>query len=159
MSTIHAYTNDQRILDFAHKDLRRARAAAINIIPTSTGAAKVINNVIKLKGKLDGIAFRVPVPTVSVVDFFAVLEKETIAEEVNKAFESAAAKKPLKGILKYETAQLVSTDFIGESHSSIFDPALTLVNGNMVKVVSWYDNEWGYATRLAEFAEFVASKL
>lgn len=159
MSTIHAYTNDQRILDFAHKDLRRARAAAINIIPTSTGAAKVINRVVNIKGKLDGIAFRVPVATVSVVDFFAVLEKETTVEEVNKAFEVAAAKKPLKGILGYETAPLVSSDFIGENHSSIFDPALTMVNGNLVKVVSWYDNEWGYATRLAEFAEFIANKI
>jgi len=159
MSTIHAYTNDQRILDFSHKDLRRARAAAINIIPTSTGAAKVINRVIKIQGKLDGIAFRVPVPTVSVVDFFCALGKETTVEEVNAAFELAASKKPLKGILGYEKAPLVSTDFIGESHSSIFDPALTMVNGNLVKVVSWYDNEWGYATRLAEFAEFVAKKL
>jgi glyceraldehyde 3-phosphate dehydrogenase len=159
MTTIHAYTNDQKILDLAHSDLRRARAAAINIIPTSTGAAKVINRVISLKGKLDGIAFRVPVPTVSVVDFICNLEKETTVEEVNKAFETAAAKKPLKGILGYEKAPLVSTDFIGESHSSIFDPALTMVNGNLVKVVSWYDNEWGYATRLAEFCEFVAEKI
>jgi glyceraldehyde 3-phosphate dehydrogenase len=159
MTTVHAYTNDQKILDVAHKDLRRARAAAINIIPTSTGAAKVINSVIKLKGKLDGIAFRVPVATVSVVDFFAVLEKETTVEEVNKAFQAAAAKKPLKGILSYETMPLVSSDFIGNTHSSIFDPALTMVNGNLVKVVSWYDNEWGYATRLAEFAEFVANKI
>jgi len=159
MSTIHAYTNDQRILDFSHKDVRRARAAAINIIPTSTGAAKVINRVVPLRGKLDGIAFRVPVPTVSVVDFFCTLEKETTVEEVNSAFELASLKKPLKGILGYEKAPLVSSDFIGESHSSIFDPALTMVNGNMVKVVSWYDNEWGYATRLVEFCEFIASKI
>lgn len=159
MSTIHAYTNDQKILDFPHKDLRRARCAGINIIPTSTGAAKVINRVIPLKGKLDGIAFRVPVPTVSVVDFICILDKETTAEEINAAFELAASKKPLKGILGYEKAPLVSSDFIGESHSSIFDPALTMVNGNLVKVVSWYDNEWGYATRLAEFAEFVAKKI
>jgi len=159
MSTIHAYTNDQKILDVAHKDLRRARAAGINIIPTSTGAAKVINRVVNVKGKLDGIAFRVPVATVSVVDFFAVLGKETTVEEVNKAFETAASKKPLKGILDYETAPLVSSDFISNTHSSILDSSLTMVNGNLVKVVAWYDNEWGYATRLAEFAEFVANKI
>ena len=159
MTTIHAYTNDQKILDVAHSDLRRARAAAMNIIPTSTGAAKVINRVIPLKGKLDGIAFRVPVPTVSVVDFICNLEKETTVEEINKAFEAAAAKKPLKGILGYEKAPLVSSDFIGESHSSIFDPALTMANGNLVKVVAWYDNEWGYSTRLAEFCEFVSEKI
>jgi len=159
MSTIHAYTNDQKILDVAHKDLRRARGAAMNIIPTSTGAAKVINRVVSIKGKLDGIAFRVPVPTVSVVDFFGQLEKEVTAEEVNKAFETAAAKKPLKGILGYETAPLVSSDFIKSSHSSTIDAGLTMANGNLVKVVSWYDNEWGYATRLAEFCSFVAGKL
>ena len=159
MSTIHAYTNDQKILDFPHKDLRRARCAATNIIPTSTGAAKVINRVVSIKGKLDGIAFRVPVPTVSVVDFIGVLETETAVEAVNKAFEAAAAKKPLKGILGYETAPLVSSDFIGETHSSIIDAGLTMVNGNLCKVVSWYDNEWGYSTRFAEFASFVGSKL
>lgn len=160
MTTVHAYTNDQKILDLPHKDLRRARAAAMNIIPTSTGAAKTIGKVIPaVKGKLDGISLRVPVPTVSIVDFICELERETTIAEVNSIFEKAAAKKPFKGILGYETAPLVSSDFIGNTHSSVFDPALTMVNRNMVKVVAWYDNEWGYATRLAEFAEFVAQKL
>lgn len=160
MTTVHAYTNDQKILDLPHKDLRRARAAGVNIIPTSTGAAKTIGKVIpEVKGKLDGISLRVPVPTVSVVDFICELEKETTVAEVNSAFEKAVAKKPFKGILGYEVQPLVSSDFIGNSHSSIFDPALTMVNKNMVKVVAWYDNEWGYATRLTEFAEFVGNKI
>lgn len=160
MSTIHAYTNDQRILDFAHKDLRRTRAAALNIIPTTTGAAKAIGKVIpSLKGKIDGIALRVPVPTTSVVDLFCVIKKETTAEEVNAALEKATVQGPLKGIMAYEKEPLVSSDFIGCQYSSIVDAALTMANGNIVKVVSWYDNEWGYATRLAEFAAFIANKI
>jgi len=160
MTTVHAYTNDQKILDLPHKDLRRARAASMNIIPTSTGAAKTIGKVIPaVKGKLDGISLRVPVPTVSVVDFICELEKETTVDEINSIFKIAAGKKPFKGILGYESAPLVSSDFIGNTHSSIFDPALTMVNKNLVKVVAWYDNEWGYAARLAEFCSFVAGKL
>lgn len=160
MSTIHAYTNDQRILDFAHKDLRRTRAAALNIIPTTTGAAKTIGKVIpELKGKLDGIALRVPTPTVSVVDLVCTVEKETNVEEVNAALEAASKKAPLKGILAYETEPLVSTDFIANPYSSIVDSSLTMVSGNLIKIVSWYDNEWGYATRLSEFARYVGGKL
>lgn len=160
MTTVHAYTNDQKILDVAHKDLRRARAAAANIIPTSTGAAKTIGKVIpQLKGKLDGIALRVPVLTGSMVDLVCELEKPTTIAEINTTLEKAAAKKPLKGILAYETAPLVSSDFIGNSHSSIVDAGLTMANGNLVKVAAWYDNEWGYSCRLTEFAEFIAGKL
>ncbi len=160
MTTVHAYTNDQKILDLPHNDLRRARAAGINIIPTSTGAAKTICKVIpEVKGKLDGIALRVPVPTVSVVDLVCELEKNATVMEINEAFEKAAAKKPLKGILGYEAKPLVSSDFIGSTFSSILDPALTMANGNMAKVVSWYDNEWGYATRLTEFSEFVGNRI
>jgi len=160
MTTVHAYTNDQKILDLPHKDLRRARAAGINIIPTSTGAAKTIGKVIpELKGKLDGIALRVPVPTGSIVDLVCEVGRETTVEEVNSALEKAAAKKPLKGIMSFEVAPLVSSDFIGSGYSSIVDSKLTMVNGNMVKVAAWYDNEWGYSTRLAEFAEFVGNKI
>lgn len=160
MTTVHAYTNDQKILDLPHKDLRRARAAGLNIIPTSTGAAKTIGKVIpELKGKLDGIAFRVPVPTGSVVDLVCELEREVTSAEVNSAFELATKKKPLKGIMAYENAPLVSSDFIASGYSSTVDAALTMANGNLIKVVAWYDNEWGYSTRLAEFAEFVAQKL
>ncbi|MCU0653197.1 MAG: type I glyceraldehyde-3-phosphate dehydrogenase [Candidatus Pacebacteria bacterium] len=159
MTTVHAYTNDQKILDVAHKDLRRARSAGTNIIPTSTGAAKTIGKVIpELKGKLDGIALRVPVSTVSVVDLFCVLGRETSALEVNEALEKATLKKPLKGIMAFEKLPLVSTDFIGSTYSSIVDAGLTMANGNVAKVVAWYDNEWGYSTRLAEFAEYVAEK-
>jgi len=160
MTTIHAYTNDQKILDVAHKDLRRARAAGMNIIPTSTGAAKTIGKVIPdLVGKLDGIALRVPVPTVSVVDLFCELGRETTVAELNSVLEKASQKKPLKGIMGYETVPLVSSDFIASNYSSIVDAGLTMVNGNIAKVVSWYDNEWGYSTRLAEFAGFVADKI
>jgi len=156
MSTIHSYTNDQRILDLSHKDLRRARAAALNIIPTTTGAAKAIGNVIpELKGKLDGIAFRVPTPTVSVLDLICEVEKKTTAEEVNFILKKASQSEKLKGILGVEDAQLVSSDYIGNSFSSIVDSSLTMANDNLVKIVSWYDNEWAYACRLAEFAEFV----
>jgi glyceraldehyde 3-phosphate dehydrogenase len=160
MTTVHAYTNDQKILDLPHKDLRRSRAAGINIIPTSTGAAKTIGKVIpELKGKLDGIALRVPVPTGSVVDLVCELGRETTVAEVNSALELATKKKPLKGIMAYEIAPLVSSDYIGSGYSSIIDAGLTMANGNMVKVVAWYDNEWGYSTRLAEFAEFVGNKI
>ena len=160
MITVHAYTNDQKILDLPHKDLRRSRAAGLNIIPTSTGAAKTIGKVIpELKGKLDGIALRVPVPTGSIVDLICELERETTVEEVNAALEKASQKKPLKGIMAFEPAPLVSSDYIGSGYSSIVDAGLTMANGNLVKVGAWYDNEWGYSTRLAEFAEFVGNKI
>ncbi len=160
MSTIHSYTNDQRILDISHKDLRRARAAALNIIPTTTGAAKAIGKVIpELKGKFDGIAFRVPTPTVSVLDLICEVKKKTTAEEVNYVFKKASQEKELKGILGIEDALLVSSDYIGNSFSAIVDAPSTMVIDNLVKVVAWYDNEWGYACRLAEFAEYVGRKL
>lgn len=160
MSTIHSYTNDQRILDLEHKDLRRSRAAALNIIPTTTGAAKAIGKVIpELKGKLDGIAFRVPTPTVSVLDLICQVEKKTSAEEVNYTFKKTSQKKELKGILGIEDAQLVSSDYIGNSFSAIVDASLTMAADNLVKVVAWYDNEYAFACRLAEFAEYVGKKL
>jgi glyceraldehyde 3-phosphate dehydrogenase len=160
MSTIHSYTNDQRILDLAHKDLRRARAAALNIIPTTTGAARAIGNVIpELKGKLDGIAFRVPTPTVSVLDLICEVKKKTTKEEVNFVLKKASQTERLKGILGVEDAPLVSSDFIGNSYSAIVDAPSTMVIDNLVKVVAWYDNEWAYACRLAEFAEYVGKKI
>ncbi|MGC8777134.1 MAG: type I glyceraldehyde-3-phosphate dehydrogenase [Candidatus Caldatribacteriaceae bacterium] len=155
MTTIHAYTNDQVILDFPHKDLRRARAAAMSMIPTSTGAASAIGEVIpELKGKLDGIAIRVPTPDVSIVDFAAVVEKETTKEEVNAALKKAAEGE-MKGILAYCEAPLVSMDFLHDAHSSIVDAQLTNVKGNLVKVFSWYDNEWGYSCRVVDLAKYV----
>jgi len=159
MTTVHAYTNDQRILDLPHKDLRRARAAAINIIPTTTGAAKAVALVIpELEGKFDGMAMRVPVSTVSVVDFVALVEKETTTEELLDAFR-AAANGPMKGILGVSEEPLVSSDFKGDERSSIVDALSTKVyGGNMVKVVSWYDNEWGYSTRVANLAKYMADK-
>jgi glyceraldehyde 3-phosphate dehydrogenase len=159
LTTIHAYTNDQRLQDMYHKDLRRARAAAMNIVPTTTGAARAVALVIpEIKGKLDGVAFRVPVPTVSLCDFVADLNKQVTADQVNKAFETAANGK-LKGILEYCDTPLVSIDFKGNQHSSIFDALSTMVlAGNMVKVLAWYDNEWGYSCRLADLTAFVASK-
>ena len=160
MSTIHSYTNDQRILDISHKDLRRARAAALNIIPTTTGAAKAIGNVLpELKGKLDGLAFRVPTPTVSVLDLICEVEKPTTAEEVNYVFKKASQKKEFNGILGIEDALLVSSDYIRNSFSAIVDANLTMASGNLVKIVAWYDNEWAYACRLAEFTEFVGKKI
>jgi glyceraldehyde 3-phosphate dehydrogenase len=160
MSTIHAYTNDQKILDLPHKDLRRTRAAALNIIPTTTGAAKAIGNIIpELRGKLDGIAFRIPVPVVSLLDFVCEVEKPTTAEEVNYVLRKASAQENLRGILGIEDALLVSTDYIGNSYSAIIDAELTAVKNNLVKIVAWYDNEWAYACRLAEFAEFVGKKI
>jgi len=150
MTTIHAYTNDQRILDFPHKDLRRARAAASNIIPTSTGAARAIGLVIPvLKGKLDGIAMRVPVIDGSVVDLVALLGKEASADEINTAVKKAADG-PLSGILEYTEDPIVSSDIIGNPHSSVFDAKTTMTMGNMCKVVSWYDNEWGFSNRLVD---------
>ncbi len=160
MTTIHSYTNDQSILDLPHKDLRRARAAALNIIPTTTGAAVAIGRVIpELRGKLDGIAFRVPTPTVSVLDLICEIEKPATVEEVNYTFKKASQKKELKGILGIEDAPLVSSDYIGNSFSAIVDASLTMAIDNLVKVVAWYDNEWAYACRLAEFAEYVGKKL
>jgi len=159
MTTIHSYTNDQCILDLSHKDLRRARAAALNIIPTTTGAARAIGKVIpELKGKLDGIAFRVPTPTVSVLDLICEVKKKTVAEEVNYTFKKASQKKEFQGILGIEDALLVSSDYIGNSFSAIVDAPLTMAIDNLVKVAAWYDNEWGYACRLAEFAEYVGEE-
>jgi len=160
MTTIHSYTNDQRILDLPHRDLRRARAAALNIIPTTTGAAKAISRVIpELKGKLDGIALRVPTPTVSILDLICEVEKKTTVEEVNYIFKKTSQKKELKGILGIEDVPLVSSDYKGNSFSAIVDAPLTMVQENLVKVVAWYDNEWAYACRLAEFTEFVGKRL
>ena len=160
MTTCHAYTNDQRILDLPHKDLRRARAADLNIIPTSTGAAKGIGRVIpELEGKLDGIALRVPIPTVSIIDLICEVEKKTSAEEVNFIFKKASQRKELKGILGIEDAPLVSSDYIGNTFSAIVDAPLTMVSENLVKVLAWYDNEYAYACRLAEFASFIGKKL
>jgi glyceraldehyde 3-phosphate dehydrogenase len=160
MTTIHSYTNDQKILDLPHKDLRRARAAGLNIIPTSTGAAKAIGKMIpELDGKLDGIAMRVPTPTVSALDLIVEVEKPTTAEEVNSAFKKAAKADNFKGILKAEEKELVSMDFKGDSYSSIVDLKETMVKENLVKVLGWYDNEFGYACRLAEFCEFVGKKM
>jgi glyceraldehyde 3-phosphate dehydrogenase len=159
MTTIHSYTNDQNVLDFPHKDLRRARAAAINMIPTSTGAAKAIGLVLpQLKGKLDGYAMRVPTPNVSVVDFVCVTEKDTTTAEVN-AMLKAGAEGPMKGILGYTTDPVVSTDMMKNSNSSIVDSDLTKVmGGNLVKVVTWYDNEWGYSCRVIDLCAFLAKK-
>jgi glyceraldehyde 3-phosphate dehydrogenase len=159
MTTIHAYTNDQVILDFPHKDLRRARAAATNMIPTTTGAAKAIGLVLpELKGKLDGYAMRVPVPTGSATDLTAVLNKAATKEEIN-AVVKAAAEGPLKGILSYTEDPIVSSDIVTDPSSCIFDAGLTNVIGNTVKVVGWYDNEWGYSNRLVDLTKYVGSKL
>jgi glyceraldehyde 3-phosphate dehydrogenase len=159
MTTIHSYTNDQNVLDFPHKDLRRARAAAINMIPTSTGAAKAIGLVLpELKGKLDGFAMRVPTPDVSIVDLVATVEKPTTTAEVNAVLK-AAAEGPLKGILAYTEDPVVSTDMLRNPNSSIIDADLTKVlGGTLVKVLSWYDNEWGYSCRVVDLAKFMADK-
>ena len=160
MTTIHSYTNDQVTLDFPHKDLRRARAAALSMIPTSTGAAKAIYLAIpELKGKLDGFAMRVPTPNVSVVDLVVEVEKPTSVEEVNADLKAASEKGRLKGYLGYTDEELVSSDFKGDPHSSIVDSKLTrVINGNMVKVVAWYDNEWGYSCRVRDLIHYMASK-
>jgi glyceraldehyde-3-phosphate dehydrogenase (NAD(P)) len=159
MTTTHSYTGDQRLLDASHRDLRRARAAAINIVPTSTGAAKAVALVLpNLKGKLNGVALRVPTPNVSMVDFVVQTEKRTIAEEVNQAIKDAS-EGSLKGILGYSELELVSSDYQGTNESSIVDANLTIVMGNdMVKVMAWYDNEWGYSQRVLDLAELVAAK-
>jgi len=159
MTTTHSYTGDQRLLDASHRDLRRARAAAINIVPTSTGAAKAVALVIpELRGKLNGVALRVPTPNVSMVDFVVQVEKRTITEEVNQALKDAA-EGPLKGILDYSELELVSSDYQGHDASSIVDANLTFVLGNdLVKVMAWYDNEWGYSQRVLDLAELVAEK-
>jgi len=159
MTTIHAYTNDQKILDQQHKDLRRARSAAMSMIPTSTGAAKAISLVLpELKGKLHGFAVRVPTPTVSLVDLVVELGKEATAEQINTAMK-AAAEGPMKGILAYCDEELVSVDFKGNPASSIFDSLSTMsIGGNLVKVITWYDNEWGYSCRLGDLAAFIAKK-
>lgn len=156
MTTVHAYTNDQRIIDFIHKDLRRARAAAMNIIPTTTGAAKAIGEVIPaLKGKMDGLALRVPVPNGSITDLVAILSKDVTVEAVNAAMKKAAAGE-LKGILEYCEDPIVSTDIIGNTHSSIFDSALTYtIDKRMIKTVSWYDNEWGFSNRMVDLVEMI----
>ncbi|NOY37835.1 MAG: type I glyceraldehyde-3-phosphate dehydrogenase [Chlorobi bacterium] len=153
MTTIHSYTNDQRILDFPHSDLRRARSAAVSQIPTTTGAAKAIGKVIpELNGKMDGLAIRVPTPTGSLVDLVAYVEKPATKDEVNAAMK-AAAEGPMKGVLEYNVDPIVSVDIIHNPHSSIFDALTTMVKGNMIKVLSWYDNEWGYSARVVDLIE------
>lgn len=156
MTTVHAYTNDQRILDLPHKDLRRARAAAVSLIPTTTGAAKAVSLVLpELKGKVDGMAMRAPVPDGSVVDLVAVLGKEVTKEEVNAAFAKYADTGDMKGILKYTEDPIVSIDIVGDPYSSVFDSQATMAHGNVVKVLSWYDNEWGYSNRLVDLMQRV----
>ena len=155
MTTTHAYTNDQHVLDLPHSDLRRARAAAVNVIPTSTGAAKAIGLVIpEMKGRLDGISMRVPVSDGSATDLVALIGRETTKDEVNEVFREAAESMP--GILAYIDDPIVSSDIVGDSHSSVFDSGLTMANGNLVKVVSWYDNEWGYSCRVVDLINKVA---
>jgi len=154
MTTVHSYTNDQRILDFPHSDLRRARAAAVSVIPTSTGAASAIGLVIpELKGRLDGVALRVPTPVGSVVDLVVNLEKDVSVEEVNAAFKAASESSRMKGILQYCEDPIVSVDIIGNTHSSIFDSLATMKLGKMIKIFAWYDNEWGYSTRLLDLVK------
>ncbi len=158
MTTIHAYTQDQNLQDAPHKDLRRARAAALNIVPTSTGAAKAIGLVLpQLKGKLDGYALRVPVPTGSATDLTVTLGRETTVEEVNAAYEAAASSGPMSDYLSYSTAPLVSSDIVTDPASCIFDSGLTKVNGDQVKVVGWYDNEWGYSNRLKDLIVYISA--
>jgi glyceraldehyde 3-phosphate dehydrogenase (phosphorylating) len=159
MTTIHSYTNDQQLLDLPHKDLRRARAAALSMIPTTTGAAAAVGEVLpELKGRLDGFAMRVPTPNVSCVDLAAILDKKTTAEEVNAAFKEAA-NGAMKGFLAYTTDELVSIDFKGNPSSSTIDAAYTKVmDGDFVKVLSWYDNEWGYSCRVRDLIKYIASK-
>jgi len=159
MTTIHAYTGDQQLVDGPHSDLRRARGAAINIIPTGTGAARATSLVLQsMKGKLDGTSFRVPVPTGSVTDFTTNLKKAASVEQINAAFKTAASKGDLKGILKYTEDPIVSSDVIKDPHSSVFDAGMTMAQGKLVKVCSWYDNEWGYSNRLVDLVAYVAKK-
>jgi glyceraldehyde 3-phosphate dehydrogenase len=159
MTTIHSYTNDQVVLDTVHKDIRRARAAGLNILPTTTGAAKLVGNLVKgLEGRIHGLAFRVPTPTVSVIDFVCTVEKEVTVEQVNAAMKKAAAGS-LKGIMEFCEEELVSMDFKGNFHSSIIDgPGTMVIGGNMVKILAWYDNEWGYSCRLGDLVLYIASK-
>src|SRR5262245_51592044 len=160
MTTIHAYTNDQRVLDLPHQDLRRARAAAINLIPTSTGAARAIGLVLPdLKGKVDGMSMRAPVPDGSVVDLVVRVGRDTSVDEVNGVFRELADTGPLEGILRYTDEPIVSSDIVGSSYSCIFDSELTMVSGALVKVFGWYDNEWGYSCRLSDFVERMVQKL
>ncbi|HEV2754669.1 MAG TPA: type I glyceraldehyde-3-phosphate dehydrogenase [Actinomycetota bacterium] len=160
MTTCHAYTNDQNTLDLARDDLRRARAAAVNIIPTTTGAAKAASLAMpELKGRLDGLALRVPVPDGSITDIVAVVNGEPSKDDVNNAYREAAGSAAMKGILEYTEDAIVSSDIVGNPHSCIIDGASTMVNGNMVKVLGWYDNEWGYSNRLVDLTALVASKL
>jgi len=157
MTTVHSYTSDQRILDFPHSDLRRARAAAVNIIPTTTGAAIATSKVIpELKGKIDGMAMRVPTPNGSLVDITIVVDKKTSIEEIN-AMMKEAAETSLKGILEYSDGYLVSSDIVGNPHSSIFDSKCTMVNGNLIKILSWYDNEWGYSNRVVDLLKYMVN--
>jgi glyceraldehyde 3-phosphate dehydrogenase len=160
MVTVHSYTNDQQVLDLPHKDLRRARAAALSIIPTTTGAAKATSLVLpELKGKIDGISIRVPTPDVSLTDLAVVVEKPVTVEAINAAFKAAAAG-PMKGILAYTEEELVSSDYIGNPHSCIFDSKTTnVVDGTLLKVSGWYDNEWGYACRCVDLLRYVAARL
>jgi len=156
MTTIHAYTNDQRILDLPHKDLRRARAAALSAIPTSTGAASAIGLVIpELNGKLDGLAVRIPIPVGSIVDLTVKVEKDFSVEDVNSAFKKASKEPEFKGVLRYCEDPIVSADIIGDSHSTIFDALSTFKQDNLIKVLSWYDNEWGYSSRLYDVINFI----
>jgi glyceraldehyde 3-phosphate dehydrogenase len=160
LTTIHAYTNDQNLLDLQHKDLRRARASAINIVPSSTGAAKATSLAIpELKGKLDGISMRVPVPDGSVSDLVCILNREVSVDEINSAFEKAAGEGPLKGYLRYTEDPIVSSDIVGDPHSCIVDGLSTMAIGNLVKVFGWYDNEWGYSNRLVDLVKLIGSKL
>jgi glyceraldehyde 3-phosphate dehydrogenase len=156
MTTIHSYTNDQRLLDLPHKDLRRARAAALSIIPTTTGAARTVGKVIpELKGRLDGFSLRVPTPDASITDFVAILKKPATREQVNSAMKAAAGG-PMKGILQYSEEELVSADIIGNDHSCIFDSKLTMAQGSTVKVFGWYDNEWGFSCRVVDLLKKIA---
>ncbi len=160
MQTVHAYTGDQSLVDGPHSDLRRARGAAINIVPTGTGAARATSLVLEsMKGKLDGTSLRVPVPTGSIVDFTANLKKSASVAEINAAFKKAASSGPLKGVLRYTEDPIVSSDIVGDPHSSIFDAGLTMSLGKMVKILSWYDNEWGYSNRLVQTTLFAGSKV
>ena len=159
ITTVHSYTSDQRLLDASHRDLRRARAAALSMIPTTTGAAQAIGRVMpELQGKLDGIAVRVPTPTVSLLDMVLYLEKETTREDLNYTLKKESQKAEYRGVLGVEDAQLVSSDYVGNYYSAVVDSELTRVNGDMAKIVAWYDNEWAYACRLAEMADFVLNK-
>jgi glyceraldehyde 3-phosphate dehydrogenase len=161
MVTVHSYTNDQNVLDLPHKDLRRARAAALSIIPTTTGAAKATSLVLpELKGKIDGISIRVPTPDVSLTDLTVVVDKPVTVEQINDAFKKAAASGPLKGIIRYTDEELVSSDYIGDPHSCIIDGKSTnVVDGTLLKVSGWYDNEWGYSSRCVDLIRVVGAKL